>query len=267
MLDIILLILQKDGSKSHLKETSVLQAIGETLESQSLWVLSRQALLKTALELFGKGVHRILVPACDEGHLNSLGAMEAQGYEILTQMDVLRFLGSFIQNSKSQTLKLRDGQSLAALLTATTCVSLMKESLVSLSSLDPLSKGLQELASGNLIAAPVLAHSTGSLIGTLALSDLKRFLSKVDDEFAQLQKRFTAYTVGDYIAEQQHMRKDSDVWKGYCSKNDALDVALSKMLTFGVHRVWLGERRGDDVWTAEGVLSLSDLFHFLHGFF
>ena len=58
---------------------SVLDAIGESLESQSLWILDKSTSLSSLLELFSKGIHSIFLS-------------EYKSLEIFTRMDLVDLL-------------------------------------------------------------------------------------------------------------------------------------------------------------------------------
>ena len=134
---------------------SVLDAIGESLESQSLWVLDKSTSLSSLLELFSKGIHSIFLS-------------EYKSLEIFTRMDLVDLLlGKCIL----------DG----------TITNLYKP-VVQVDVHDDLLQTIKQMTLSEIYALPILEE--GKLVGTISLSDLKEIiLSNLQDQSLEYFKK------------------------------------------------------------------------------
>jgi CBS domain-containing protein len=128
---------------------SVLDAIGESLESQSLWILDKSTCLSSLLELFSKGIHSIFLS-------------EYKSLEIFTRMDLVDLL--------LEKCNLLEG----------TITNLYKPVLV-VDVHNDLLTTIKQMSLSEIYALPILEE--GKLVGTISLSDLKEIiLSNLQDQ-------------------------------------------------------------------------------------
>jgi CBS domain-containing protein len=124
---------------------SVLEAIGESLESQSLWVLEKTASISSLLELFSKGIHSIFLK-------------DNESFEIFTRMDLVILLlenySQFLQGS----------------------ITLLYKQVVKADIHDDLLATIKQMSLNQMHALPIIQD--GRLVGTISLSDFKEIISE-----------------------------------------------------------------------------------------
>lgn len=139
-LDLSRIILENPG---NIEKISVLHAIGESLESQSLWILPPDNIL-SLLELFSKGIHSVFLK--DDGNL-----------EIFTRMDLV----NLILSKYSSLLQVKVEE-------------LYTKDLKKVSSQENLLKILMEMSKNQIFALPIIENN--KLVGTISLSDFKEII-------------------------------------------------------------------------------------------
>lgn len=124
---------------------SVLNAVGESLESQSLWVLEKSASLSSLLELFSKGIHSVFLKENDQ-------------FEIFTRMDLVSIL------LENYSLILKES------------IHTLCKKVVKVNSYENILDTLKEMSQNQIYALPIVQQE--QLVGTISLSDFKDVISK-----------------------------------------------------------------------------------------
>ena len=141
-LDLSRIVLELDFQ--DLEKISVLNAIGESLESQSLWVLPLNSSLSSLLELFSKGIHSVFLK-------------DDENLDIFTRMDLVKILLESKLNLKTLVKEIP-----------------LKKHVRKVSSDESLLKVLQEMSKNQIYALPITENE--KLVGTISLSDFKNVI-------------------------------------------------------------------------------------------
>lgn len=247
------MLIQQAASYEHLKDLTVLRSIGETLESQSLWVLPCSVAWSTVAELFAKGVHRILVAMDANVHIDNLGVIKAAEYQVMTQMDVMRFWWTHIQTSGL----------LADALKSTAASELMSKNVKMARDSDKVWPTLKDMSSHSLQAIPIVGTQSGKLLGALTLSDMKGFLLNLPDaDVGTLGHDFGSTPLSDLVPRLLGPSWMDDWLKQHTVKpTDSLFKVLETLIQGKLHQVWVTTGHQE---APTGVITLSDLMRFLH---
>eukprot|EP00211_Chloroparvula_japonica_P008069 CAMPEP_0119122392 /NCGR_PEP_ID=MMETSP1310-20130426/2661_1 /TAXON_ID=464262 /ORGANISM="Genus nov. species nov., Strain RCC2339" /LENGTH=306 /DNA_ID=CAMNT_0007112041 /DNA_START=52 /DNA_END=968 /DNA_ORIENTATION=- len=200
-------------------DVAVQALVGATAESTRVWSVAREDNLRGLLEMFSKGVHRVLV-----------------GENILAQVDVGRFILKGRENIGDPIL----GASLANNGLANPAHTM--DSLVRVSPATTALEAFRIMGQKGLNALPV-CEENGSLVTQLSASDL-RGLDRAS--VAQLLEPVGKFLEGRYGA----VVKPITVFP-----HDPTEKALTAMVGASVHRVWVIDAQN----RATGVVSLTDV--------
>ncbi|KND04278.1 uncharacterized protein SPPG_00016 [Spizellomyces punctatus DAOM BR117] len=253
------------GPHPDLSHIRVMDLIGETLESRSLWVARPDVPLRRSVEPMGRGVHRLLVPTRPDSADAALGAhgpasiaLEAgpdtmsNEFRIVTQTDVIRFLLHRL-NEDPELAKICSA-SLERLGLADQSNSVIITADISA----PLSTIIKQMTLHNLNAIPVTnSHLNGTVVATLSVSDLRPFLISETD-LVDIVRDLRRLTVGEFL------RRVKGDWSGEvggektgvkCRAEASLRSVMELGVEKAVHRVWVVDREGVPI----GVVTFTDV--------
>ncbi|KAL4292207.1 hypothetical protein AHAS_Ahas18G0005000 [Arachis hypogaea] len=244
---------------------SVSSIIGHSFEGLSLWTLNPYTSLLDCMEVFSKGVHRAMVPVDSqmESGWSPGGGVElvesASGYQMLTQLDVVRFLRDHASD-ELQAILARSVQDLGAdteqiyaitdrtiLLDAIKCLKSAMLNAVPIvqSSDDVIADDLRQLINGRF----------RKLLGTFSATDLRGcYINTLKSWFGISALEFTQ----NISASPLFAAPESPIsWKELvtCHLESPLSEVIDKAVTKHVHRVWVVDQQCLLV----GVVSLTDV--------
>ncbi|RAL41357.1 unnamed protein product [Cuscuta campestris] len=237
--------------------------IGHCLESLTLWTLNPSMSLVDCMELFGKGIHRAMVPF--EGQADNAAGVEivesASSYRMLTQMDVLRFLrecaGQHDELKAVMSHRLKDSNAM----TADTVFGVTDKARV----ID----AIKCMRAASLSAVPIVESSVSAqedhrqlvngknrkVTGTFSATDLRACPIPVLETCLK-------WRVVDFLwkLSESPVHESAGVrstWKELvaCDAEVTVGEAVEKALRHGVHRVWVVDDKG----LLQGVVSLTDM--------
>ncbi|XP_027343458.1 SNF1-related protein kinase regulatory subunit gamma-like PV42a [Abrus precatorius] len=236
--------------------------IGHSFEGLSLWTLNPNTSLLDCMEVFSKGVHRAMVPVDGQVENVSVGVElveSASSYQMLTQMDVLRFLKDHA--AELQCVMARSVQDLGA----------DTERIYAITERTTLIDAIKCLKAAMLNAVPIVRasdvceddhkqHINGrcrKLIGTFSATDLRGcYLATLKSWLGISALAFTEevassplYTSSD--TQDRASRRELVT----CHADSPLSEVIDKAVTRHVHRVWVVDQEGLLV----GVVSLTDV--------
>ncbi|KAL1203552.1 SNF1-related protein kinase regulatory subunit gamma-like PV42a [Cardamine amara subsp. amara] len=253
MLDILAHIAGGDLSNLDRKMSSqVSSVIGHCVEGLSLWTLNPNTSVLECMEVFSKGIHRALVPV--ESSIessNTIAGVEliesASAYKMLTQMDLLRFL----RNHHFDDLKSVLSRSLSNLRAVNDSVYAITERTTVADAISVMKAAL--LNAVPIVHAPDVPQEDHlqlingryrKVIGTFSATDLKGCrLPELQTWLPLKALEFTEKALG----------KEREVVS--CGVETTMEEAIEKVVTRGVHRVWLVDQEG----LLQGVVSLTDI--------
>ncbi|KAJ1457594.1 hypothetical protein M885DRAFT_562941 [Pelagophyceae sp. CCMP2097] len=204
----------------------VVQALGESNESLSLWVEQSSSDGLWALELFSKGVHRAMVPPRHDGDETRL----------LTQTDAVRYIAAH----RFSSVALHDllGKSLVDLGISAGGqdgrFGAKRQDVVAINESAELIPAIFTLLREGVNAAAVV-DGAGALVSTLSLSDLR---GTVAPQLAA----FHGLSVGAFLRRRHHL---PDLPKPLtCKSIDYLGDVIEALLGCEVHRAWFVDSNG-----------------------
>ncbi|KAK7325255.1 hypothetical protein VNO77_29414 [Canavalia gladiata] len=254
-----------DDLTKHLDQrmsVPVSSIIGHSFEGLSLWTLNPSTSLLDCMEVFSKGVHRAMVPI--DSHVENVSAgvelvESASSYQMLTQMDVVRFLKHHA--AQLHSILSRSVQDLGA----------DTERIYAITERTRLIDAIKCLKAAMLNAVPIVRasdvceddhkqHINGrcrKLIGTFSATDLrgcyletlKSWLGISALAFTEEVASSPLYTATD--SENRGSRRDLVT----CYAQSPLSEVIDKAVTRHVHRIWVVDQEGLLV----GVVSLTDV--------
>ncbi|KAF1886340.1 hypothetical protein Lal_00045572 [Lupinus albus] len=237
--------------------------IGHSFEGLSLWTLNPNTSLLDCMEVFSKGIHRAMVPVDGEMENVTCGVelVEAAScYQMLTQMDVLRFLKDNAGGELHNILA-RSVQDLGA----------ETDKIYAITESTKLVDAIKCLKSAMLNAVPIVRASDlreddhrqlingrcRKLVGTFSASDLRGcYLATLKSWLGVNALAFTEevatsplFTTSD--TESERCRRELVT----CHAESPIYDVIEKAVTKHVHRVWVVDQEGLLV----GVVSLTDI--------
>ncbi|CAL0321998.1 unnamed protein product [Lupinus luteus] len=240
--------------------------IGHSFEGLSLWTLNPNTSLLDCMEVFSKGIHRAMVPVDGEMENVTCGVElveAASSYQMLTQMDVLRFLKDNA-GGELQRILARSVQDLGA----------ETEKIYAITERTKLVDAIKCLKSAMLNAVPIVRASDlreddhrqlingrcRKLVGTFSASDLrgcylatlKTWLGVNALAFTEEVATSPLFTASDTErSESERCRRELVT----CNAESPIYDVIEKAVTKHVHRVWVVDQEGLLV----GVVSLTDV--------
>ncbi|KAK7402338.1 hypothetical protein VNO78_14533 [Psophocarpus tetragonolobus] len=271
MLDIVVHIAGDDhlsGSDDMTQELDqrmshpVSSIIGHSFEGLSLWTLNPNTSLLDCMEVLSKGVHRAMVPVGVDGQVQNVSAglelaESASSYQMLTQMDVLRFLHSRAPAPQLHTILSRSVQHLGA----------HTEQIYAITDSTKLLHAIKCLKTAMLNAVPIVRAShvgqddhkqlingrCRKLIGTFSVTDLKGcHLATLKSWLQTSALAFTEEAASSPLNTQNSGSRRELVT---CFALSPLSEVIEKAVTRHVHRVWVVDQEGFLI----GVVSLTDV--------
>ncbi|WJX70054.1 SNF1-related protein kinase regulatory subunit gamma-like PV42a [Trifolium repens] len=240
--------------------------IGHSFEGLSLWALNPNTSLLDCMEVLSKGVHRAMVPTDSQIENASAGVElieSSSSYQMLTQMDVLRFLKEHGSELHS-TLNSRSVQDLGAI----------NERIYAITDRTKLIDAIKCLKAAMLNALPIVRasdvgdddhkqHINGrcrKLIGTFSATDLrgcyintlKSWLGISALAFTEQIATSPLYTASE---TQNDISSSSRRELVTCYAESTLSEVIDKAVAKHVHRIWVVDQGGLLV----GVVSLTDV--------
>ncbi|CAL0324164.1 unnamed protein product [Lupinus luteus] len=243
---------------------SVSSIIGHSFEGLSLWTLNPNTSLLDCMELFSKGIHRAIAPVNGEMENVSSGVElveAASSYQMLTQMDVLKFLKDNA-GDELQNILARSVHDLGA----------DTEMIYAITHSTRLVDAIKCLKSAMLNAVPIVRASDlheddrkqlingrcRKLIGTFSATDLRGcYLATVKSwlgisalAFSEEVATSPLFTASDTERSESSRRELVT-----CYAESPIHDVIDKLVTKHVHRVWVVDQEGLLV----GVVSLTDV--------
>ncbi|KAK7261939.1 hypothetical protein RIF29_28263 [Crotalaria pallida] len=235
--------------------------IGHSFEGLSLWTLNPNTSLLDCMEVFSKGVHRAMVPIDGEMQNVSSGVElveAASSYQMLTQMDVLRFLKDHA-GGELQSILARSVRDLGA----------DTEKIYAITDRTTLVDAIKCLKSAMLNAAPIVRASDlgeddhkqlingrcRKLLGTFSANDLRGcYLATLKSWLGISALAFTEEVATSplFTASDDNRSRRELVT---CNAESPIYEVIDKAVTKHVHRVWVVDQEGLLV----GVVSLTDV--------
>ncbi|KAJ1393468.1 CBS domain [Sesbania bispinosa] len=240
--------------------------IGHSYEGLSLWTLNPNTSLLDCMEVFSKGVHRALVPTDSQTENVSAGVElieSASSYQMLTQMDVLRFLKDHA--SELQSILARSVQDLGAnteriyaitdrtkLVDAIKCLkAAMLNAVPIVRASDVGEDDHKQLINASLI----LSGRCRKLIGTFSATDLRGcYLATLKSWLGISALAFTEEIATSPLftaSDTENSRRELVT----CCADSPFSEVIDKAVTKHVHRVWVVDQEG----LLMGVVSLTDV--------
>ncbi|KFK43788.1 hypothetical protein AALP_AA1G172700 [Arabis alpina] len=232
--------------------SQVSSIIGHCLEGLSLWTLNPNTSFVECMEVFSKGIHRALVPV--ESSIESSSTISgvelvesASAYKMLTQMDLLRFLRDHHFDDLKTVLK----RSISDLRAVNDSVYAITEGTTVSNAISSMKAAL--LNAVPIVHAPYVTQEDHlqlingrhrKVIGTFSATDLKGCrLPELQTWLPLTALEFTEKASG----------KEREMVS--CTVDMTMEEAIEKVVTRGVHRVWVVDQQG----LLQGVLSLTDI--------
>ncbi|KAG4944968.1 hypothetical protein JHK87_040975 [Glycine soja] len=210
----------------------VSSVIGHSFEGLTLWTLNPNTSLLDCMEVLSKGVHRAMVPVDGQAENMSAGVElveSASSYQMLTQMDVLRFLHDRAGEAdrELQSILSRSVQDLGA----------DTEQIYAITDRTKLVDAIKCLKAAMLNAVPI--GRCRKLIGTFSATDLrgchvatlKSWLGISALAFTEEVASSPLYTESDTQINRRELVT--------CFAESPLSEVIEKAVTRHVHRVWV----------------------------
>ncbi|CAJ1955056.1 unnamed protein product [Sphenostylis stenocarpa] len=237
--------------------------IGNSFEGLSLWTLNPNTSLLDCMEVFSKGVHRAMVPVdgLEENVSSGVELTEsASSYQMLTQMDMLRFLHGHA--GELHSILSRSVQDLGA----------DTVQIYAITDRTKLVHAIKCLKAAMLNAVPIVrATDVGQddhkqlingrcrkLIGTFSATDLRGcHISSLKSWLGISALAFTEEVESSplYTDSDMQNRASSRRELVACYAESPLSEVIEKAVTSHVHRVWVVDQEG----LLMGVVSLTDV--------
>ncbi|OIW03859.1 hypothetical protein TanjilG_30135 [Lupinus angustifolius] len=238
--------------------------IGHSFEGLSLWTLNPNTSLLDCMEVFSKGIHRAMVPVDGEMENVTCGVElveAASSYQMLTQMDVLRFLKDNA-GGELQSILARSVQDLGA----------ETEKIYAITENTKLVDAIKCLKSAMLNAVPIVRASDlreddhrqlingrcRKLIGTFSASDLRGcYLATLKSWLGMKALTFTEEVATSPLFTASETERSETCRRELvtCNAESPIYDVIEKAVTKHVHRVWVVDQQGLLV----GVVSLTDV--------
>ncbi|XP_014500534.2 SNF1-related protein kinase regulatory subunit gamma-like PV42a [Vigna radiata var. radiata] len=237
--------------------------IGHSFEGLSLWTLNPNTSMLDCMEVFSKGVHRAMVPVDGQEENVASGvelAESASSYQILTQMDMLRFLHG--RAAELHSILSRSVQDLGA----------DTVQIYAITDRTKLVYAIKCLKAAMLNAVPIVrAGDVGQddhkqlingrcrkLIGTFSATDLRGcHITSLKSWLGISALAFTEEVQSSPLYSESDMQNRGSSRRELvtCYVESPLSEVIEKAVTNHVHRVWVVDQEGLLV----GVVSLTDV--------
>ncbi|KAK8469821.1 hypothetical protein PHAVU_005G178300 [Phaseolus vulgaris] len=242
---------------------SVSSIIGHSFEGLSLWTLNPNTSMLDCMEVFSKGVHRAMVPVdgLEENVASGVELTEsASSYQMLTQMDMLKFLHG--GGAELHSILSRSVQDLGA----------DTVQIYAITDRTKLVHAIKCLKAAMLNAVPIV-RATGvgqddhkqlingrcrKLIGTFSATDLRGcHISSLKSWLGISALAFTEEVRSSPLYSESDMQNRGSSRRELvtCYAESPLSEVIEKAVTSHVHRVWVVDQEGLLV----GVVSLTDV--------
>ncbi|TKY48068.1 SNF1-related protein kinase regulatory subunit gamma PV42a [Spatholobus suberectus] len=252
----------------------VSSVIGHSFEGLSLWTLNPNTSLLDCMEVFSKGVHRAMVPVDSQVENVSAGVElveSASSYQMLTQMDALRFLNDRageIQSILSRSVQDlgADTEQIYAITDRTKLVDAIKCLKAAMLNAVPIVRASdvgeddhkQHINASLINSLRALFGRCRKLIGTFSATDLRGcHLATLKSWLGISALAFTEEVASSplYTASDGSQNRASRRELVTCYAESSLSEVIEKAVTRHVHRVWVVDQEGLLV----GVVSLTDV--------
>ncbi|KAK9102035.1 hypothetical protein Sjap_019289 [Stephania japonica] len=262
----------------------VSSVIGHSLEGLSLWTINPNTSIVDCLEMFSKGIHRALVPV--ESHMENISGVEltesSSRYQMLTQMDVLRFLkchelqlknftsrsvgelGAVVEDVFGVTGDTKVIDAIKCMRTASLNAAPIVESS---SGTTPIGEAIKQLVDPNNVVlngpheSRIDEQGRGmKLIGTFSATDLRG----CPNALLQNSLHMDVIEFTEQASKGSHSTSGGDMGRTSrvlvtCHAETSLGEVMEKAVTAHVHRVWVVDHQGLLV----GIVSLTDMLRVL----
>lgn len=256
---------QRDLEKKMAAPVSTV--IGHNLEGLSLWTSNPNTSILDCMEVLSKGIHRALVPI--DSHMENVPGVElvesAPSYQMLTQMDVVRFLKDHSSEMEGiVTCSIRE-------------LGAVSRNVYAITDRTKVIEAIKCMRAAMINAVPIVAseefehdHSQlldlqgqgRKLMGTFSATDLRgchlatlrSWLPATVLDFTEKISKSPLYP--DAAPSEGGTRPREPVT---CTEGSSLAEAMDKAVDKHVHRVWVVDQQG----LLAGVVSLTDMIRAL----
>lgn len=235
-------ILQSDDVKSEdltqhqatqnkmLKELTVADAAGTSLESKTTWSYKYADDLDKLLNVMSSGVHRVLVTKAE---FDTEDADPLKHLGFISQRDVLRHLMS---TKHKRTVKVL----------AQPVSSVAKEGVLFVKDSATALTAFRRMVLENELSAMPIVNESSKLVDTISASDIRKVRG---DHVPDL-----LLPVGEFM-EKAKTRSPGSSYQIKCSASTTVGQALTMLLASKVHRAWVCDEEGKPV----GAISFTDI--------
>lgn len=206
--------------KSSFEKLNAADVLGLSEEGKSVWIYNPEEPLEKVVEVFTKGVHRVLVRQRDDAGTPTV--------RVLSQTDVVQYVSKRLGEVAETSEKPLNELGLATF-TSVKTVDSSKQTLLA----------YRQMVQDDLLALPVV-DSNGSLLGNLSSSDLRGLTIENAKSVLSPVSEFLNLGTRPVIS---------------CKATTSLKNVVEQLLNNKVHRVWIV----DDESKVVGVVTLTDL--------
>ncbi|KAJ3187102.1 hypothetical protein HDU85_007140 [Gaertneriomyces sp. JEL0708] len=254
------------GAHPNLSSKRVIELIGASDETRSLWVARPDTPLRLSLAPIGRGIHRVLVPSQPEVVDQALGARgpsPSSGqvtlentFRLVTQTDVIRFLLAHIKEDADLERTLQESVERLGLVGEARGSFVVTADVTSSAAVI-----LKQMAAHSLNAVPVVnGHLNGVLVGTLSISDLRSYLAAQDhDDLMRIMLNLQALSVAQFL---QKVKPESPAGHAagmgngvWCHSETPVVQVMRRAVDARVHRLWVVDKESVPL----GVVTYTDL--------
>jgi CBS domain-containing protein len=231
--------------------------IGHSLEGLNLWTLNPNTSVLDCMEVFSKGIHRALVPT--DSQMDNISGVElvesAPSYQMVTQMDLLKFLKDHTSELKGITSRSVGelgavNQNVYAITDRTRVMDAIKCMRVALLNAVPI-----VTASWDEDHKQLINGRGRKLIGTFSSTDLRgSHLSTLQTWLPLTALEFTQ-EISNSPLFSSNVAETSPRQLVTCRLDSTLDEIMNNVIIKHVHRVWAVDEQG----TLLGLVSLTDV--------
>ncbi|KAM7253886.1 hypothetical protein ACFE04_031568 [Oxalis oulophora] len=246
----------------HKMAVPVSSIIGHCLEGLSLWTLNPNTSVVDCMEVFSKGIHRALVPT--DSQMDNISGVElvesAPSYQMVTQMDLLKFLKDHTSDLKGITS------------CSVSEIGALNQNVYAITERTRLMDAIKCMRAALLNAVPIVQSSPSQqdedhkqlingkgrkLIGTFSATDLRgSHLSTLQTWLPLSALEFTCKVSTSPLFSPSNATETSPKRELVtCRPDSTLDEVMDKVISCHVHRVWAVDEHGSLL----GLVSLTDI--------
>lgn len=238
VVDIVWYLLDAMDLSAAIK-SRVVNALGKTPESMSLWEFAGTEPIRNAIEPFSKGIHRALILTQVDG---------ADTFCILTQTDLVRLVWRNLPLLHDVNLFRADVRTVLKNIS-----EVARDAPVCISAGAALVDAVTMMREYIVNAVPVV-NENRQVVGTVSMSDFRGLTEKGAYSLPSM-------SLLQFLSIQQRGTLEHPIRPPVCCKFDEPFVdAVSRLLEAQVHRIWVVDQQG----ILEDTLSLTDVLKALY---